>query len=193
MNTEGTKRVCIFCGHRTGKEKVWVDFASNLGNFLGKNKYKLFYGGGSKGIMGSVALAAKKSGAMVHGVITEKLVETELILKNIDEVTVVKTLSERKEKLIENCHVAIVLPGGIGTLDELFDLWAKIQLGVEEKILILVDINSYYSKLLVFLRHIVDEEFLTEEQLSKTKVCQNLNEVVNELNKLDVDNAKFIY
>ena len=54
-------------------------------------------------------------------------------------------------------------------------------------------INSYYSKLLVFLRHIVDEEFLTEEQLSKTKVCQNLNEVVNELNKLDVDNAKFIY
>ena len=193
MNTEGTKRVCIFCGHRTGKEKVWVDFASNLGNFLGKNKYKLFYGGGSKGIMGSVALAAKKSGATVHGVITEKLIETEPILKNIDEVTVVKTLSKRKEKLIENCHVAIVLPGGIGTLDELFDLWAKIQLGVEEKILILVDINSYYSKLLVFLRHIVDEEFLTEEQLSKTKVCQNLNEVVNELNKLDVDNAKFIY
>ena len=183
MNTEASKRVCIFCGHRTGKKRVWVDFASELGNFLGKNKYILFYGGGSKGIMGSVARAAKKSGARVHGVITEKLAEKEPILKNIDEVTVVKTLSERKEKLIENCHVAIVLPGGIGTLDELFDLWAKIQLGVEEKILILVDINSYYSKLLVFLRHIVDEEFLTEEQLSKTKICQNLNEVIIELNK----------
>ena len=193
MNTEATKRVCIFCGHRTGKKEVWVDFASNLGNFLGKNKYTLFYGGGSKGIMGSVALAAKKSGAMVHGIITEKLVETEPILKNIDEVTVVKTLSERKEKLIENCHVAIVLPGGIGTLDELFDLWAKIQLGIEEKTLILVDINNYYSKLLVFLRHVVDEEFLTEEQLLKTKVCKNLNEVIIELNKLDIDNAKFIY
>ena len=193
MNTEATKKVCIFCAHRTGKKEVWVDFASNLGNFLGKNKYTLFYGGGSKGIMGSVALAAKKSGAMVHRIITEKLVETEPILKNIDEVTVVKTLSERKEKLIENCHVAIVLPGGIGTLDELFDLWAKIQLGIEEKILILVDINNYYSKLLVFLRHVVDEEFLTEEQLSKTKICQNLNEVIIELNKLDVDNAKFIY
>ena len=193
MNTEPSKRVSIFCGHRTGKKEVWVDFASNLGNFLGKNKYTLFYGGGSKGIMGSVALAAKKSGAMVHGIITEKLVETEPILKNIDEVTVVKTLSERKEKLIENCHVAIVLPGGIGTLDELFDLWAKIQLGIEEKILILVDINNYYSKLLVFLRHVVDEGFLTEEQLSKTKICQNLNEVIIELNKLDVDNAKFIY
>ena len=193
MNTEATKKVCIFCAHRTGKKEAWVDFASNLGNFLGKNKYTLFYGGGSKGIMGSVALAAKKSGAMVHGIITEKLVETEPILKNIDEVTVVKTLSERKEKLIENCHVAIVLPGGIGTLDELFDLWAKIQLGIEEKILILVDINNYYSKLLVFLRHVVDEEFLTEEQLSKTKICQNLNEVIIELNKLDVDNAKFIY
>ena len=89
--------------------------------------------------------------------------------------------------------MAIVLPGGIGTLDELFDLWAKIQLGVEEKILILVDINSYYSKLLIFLRHIVDEEFLTEEQLLKTKVCKNLNEVIIELNKLDVDNARFIY
>ena len=193
MNTEATKRVCIFCGHRTGKKEVWVDFASNLGNFLGKNKYTLFYGGGSEGIMGSVALAAKKSGSMVRGIITEKLLETEPILKNIDEVTVVKTLSERKEKLIENCHVAIVLPGGIGTLDELFDLWAKIQLGIEEKILILVDINNYYSKLLVFLRHVVDEEFLTEEQLSKTKICQNLNEVIIELNKLDVDNAKFIY
>ena len=143
--------------------------------------------------MGSVALAAKKSGARVHGIITEKLAETEPILKNIDEVTVVKTLSERKEKLIENCHAAIVLPGGIGTLDELFDLWAKIQLGVENKILILVDVNSYYSKLLLFLRHVVDEEFLSEDQLSKTKICQNLNEVIIELNKLDVNNAKFIY
>ena len=193
MNTEPSKRVSIFCGHRTGKKEVWVDFASNLGDFLGKNKYILFYGGGSKGIMGSVALAAKRSGARVHGVITEKLADKEPILKNIDEVILVKTLSERKEKLIENCHVAIVLPGGIGTLDELFDLWAKIQLGVEEKILILVDINSYYSKLLVFLRYVVDEGFLTEEQLSKTKICKNLNEVIIELNKLDIDNAKFIY
>ena len=192
MNTDETKRVCIFCGHRNGKKEVWVDFARNLGDFLGKNKYSLFYGGGSKGIMGSVALAAKKRGSRIHGIITEKLAETEPILKNIDEVTVVKTLSERKEKLMENCHAAIVLPGGIGTLDELFDLWAKIQLGVENKILILVDINSYYSQLLLFLRHVVDEEFLSEDQLSKTKICQNLNEVIIELNKLDVNNAKFI-
>ena len=193
MNTEATKRVCIFCGHRNGKKKAWVDFARNLGDFLGKNKYSVFYGGGSKGIMGSVALAAKKSGARVHGIITEKLVETEPVLKNIDKVTVVETLSERKERLIENCHAAIVLPGGIGTLDELFDLWAKIQLGVENKILILVDVNSYYSKLLLFLRHVVDEGFLSEDQLSKTKICQNLNQVIIELNKLDVNNAKFIY
>jgi len=192
MNTEVTKRVCIFCGHRTGKKEVWVDFARNLGDFLGKNKYSVFYGGGSKGIMGSVAVAAKKSGARVHGIITEKLVETEPVLKNIDKVTVVKTLSERKEKLVENCHAAIVLPGGIGTLDELFDLWAKIQLGVENKILILVDVNSYYSQLLLFLRHVVDEEFLSEDQLLKTKICKNLNEVIIELNKLDVNNAKFI-
>ena len=192
MNTETTKRVCIFCGHRTGKKEVWVEFARNLGDFLGKNKYVLFYGGGSKGIMGSVALAAKRSGATVHGIITKKVAETEPILKNIDKVSVVKTLSERKEKLVENCHAVIVLPGGIGTLDELFDLWAKIQLGVEDKILILADINSYYSKLLLFLRHVVDEEFLTEEQLSKTKICQNLSEVIIELNKLDVNNAKFI-
>ena len=192
MNTDETKRVCIFCGHRSGKKEVWVDFARNLGDFLGKNNYSLFYGGGSKGIMGSVALAAKKSGSMVHGVITEKLAETEPILKNIDEVTVVKTLSERKEKLMENCQAAIVLPGGIGTLDELFDLWAKIQLGVENKILILVDVNGYYSQLLLFLRHVVDEEFLSEDQLLKTKICKNLNEVIIELNKLDVNNAKFI-
>ena len=192
MNTDETKRVCIFCGHRNGKKEVWVDFARNLGDFLGKNNYSLFYGGGSKGIMGSVAQAAKKSGSRVHAIITEKLAETEPILKNIDKVTVVKTLSERKEKLMENCHAAIVLPGGIGTLDELFDLWAKIQLGVENKILILVDVNSYYSQLLLFLRHVVDEEFLSEDQLSKTKICQNLNEVIIELNKLDVNNAKFI-
>ena len=192
MNTEDTRSVCIFCGHRKGKKEVWVDFARNLGDFLGKNKYSLFYGGGSKGIMGAVAVAAKNSGARVHGIITEKLAETEPILKNIDEVTVVKTLSERKEKLMENCHAAIVLPGGIGTLDELFDLWAKIQLGVENKILILVDVNGYYSQLLLFLRHVVDEEFLSEDQLLKTKICQNLNEVIIELNKLDVNNAKFI-
>ena len=193
MNTKANKRVCIFCGHRRGKKEVWVDFAINLGDFLGKNKYSVFYGGGSKGIMGTVALAAKKGGASVHGIITAKLAETEPILKNIDEVTVVKTLSERKEKLIANCHAAIVLPGGIGTLDELFDLWAKIQLGVEHKILILVDINNYYSKLLLFLRHVVEEGFLSEDQLSKTKICKNLSEVVIELNKLDATNAKFIY
>ena len=193
MNTEETKRVCIFCGHRSGKKEVWADFARNLGDFLGKNKHTLIYGGGSKGIMGTVAMAAKRSGAEVRGIITEKLAETEPILKNIDDVTVVKTLNERKEKLVENCHAAIVLPGGIGTLDELFDLWAKIQLGVENKILILVDVSSYYSKLLLFLRHVVDEEFLSEDQLSKIKICQNLNEVIIELNKLDINNGKFIY
>ena len=193
MNTEVTRSVCVFCGHRGGKKKVWVDFAENLGKFLGERKYILFYGGGSKGIMGTVALAAKKSGARVHGIITEKLAETEPILKQIDEVTLVKTLSERKEKLIENCDVAIVLPGGIGTLDELFDLWAKIQLGVEDKILILVDVHSYYSKLLAFLKHVVDEEFLSEGQLSQTKICQNLDEVIIELNNVDVNSAKYIY
>ena len=193
MNTAMSKSICIFCGHRDGKQKVWLDFAKTLGEFLGKSKYTLFYGGGSKGIMGSVALAAKKSGARVHGIITEKLAETEPILKQIDEVTLVKTLSERKAKLIESCHVAIALPGGIGTLDELFDLWAKIQLGVEDKILILVDVNNYYSKLLLFLRHAVDEEFLSEEQLSQTKICKNLDEVITELDKLDVNSAKLIY
>ena len=87
----------------------------------------------------------------------------------------------------------IVSTGGIGTLDELFDLWAKIQLGVEDKILILVDVNNYYSKLLLFLRHAVDEEFLSEEQLSQTKICKNLDEVITELDKLDVNSAKLIY
>ena len=85
-----------------GKKEVWADFARNLGNFLGKNKYSLFYGGGSKGIMGSVALAAKKEWSNGAWRNNRKLAETEPILENIDEVTVVKTLSERKEKLIEN-------------------------------------------------------------------------------------------
>ena len=193
MNTEMNKKVCIFCGHRKGKKKIWSDFAKKLGDFLGKNGYTLFYGGGSKGIMGTVAMAAKKSGARVHGVITENLAATEPVLKNIDEITLVATLSERKQKLVEQCGLAIVLPGGIGTIDELFDLWAKIQLGIENKILILVDVNKYYSKLLSFLRGVVQEDFLSKEQFSNIRVCQSFNDLITELNKLDSNHAKHIH
>ena len=193
MNIETKRRVCIFCGHRDGKKKIWLEFAKNLGEHLGKSSYTIFYGGGSKGIMGTIAMSAKKSGARVHGVITEKLAVSEPIPKNIDEITFVKTLSERKEKLVENCEIAIVLPGGIGTIDELFDLWAKIQLGIENKTLILVDVNKYYSRLLSFLRAVVEEDFLSEQQLSKVRVCQNLNEVIAELNELDSNRAKHLY
>ena len=85
------------------------------------------------------------------------------------------------------------MPGGIGTIDELFDLWAKIQLGIENKTLILVDVNKYYSRLLSFLRAVVEEDFLSEQQLSKVRVCQNLNEVIAELNELDSNRAKHLY
>ena len=181
MNIRRTKQICIFCGHRSGKKNIWVAFAKQLGDFIGKNGYTLIYGAGSRGMMGTVASAAKHSGATVHGIITEGLAETEPILPNIDNLIIVETLNERKEKLFENADVAVVLPGGIGTIDEFFDLWAKIQLGLEEKTLIIANINDYYSKLFSFIGDVVQEDFLSESSLSKIRVCNSLDELISEL------------
>ena len=193
MNTNNGKKVSIFCGHRSGKRKVWANFASKLGTFLGKNEYTVIYGAGSKGIMGIVASAAKENGSQVHGIITEQLANIEPILEGLDKVTIVKTLYERKEKLIQQSDVVVVLPGGIGTLDEFFDVWAKIQLGIINKPVIVANINNYYSKLLSFIDAMIVEDFLLQNQLSSVRVCSNLGELIRELKGLQVDRTKNIH
>ena len=114
-------------------------------------------------------------------------------MNKLDQITIVDTLSERKEELVKYCDMVLILPGGIGTMDEFFDLWTKIQLGIENKPLIIANINNYYSMLLSFIEHIIKEDFFSKTQPSNIQICNDLQEIITELQKLIIYDEKNLH
>ena len=116
------KSLTVYCGSSTSLDSVFHDAAVRVGEYIATNKLSLVYGGGSIGLMGTVARTASKNGAHVHGVITEKFVELEQANNDCDELIVVKTMQERRSMMIEHGDGFLMLPGGIGTYEEFFEV-----------------------------------------------------------------------
>lgn len=154
------RRVCVFCGSSTGNAEAYARQAGELGALLARRGLGLVYGGASVGTMGVLADAALDAGGEVIGVIPRQLMEAEVGHSGVTELHVVADMHERKARMAELADGFLALPGGVGTLEELFEVWTWAQLGLHGKPLGLVDVAGYYSPLAEFAEHMVAEGFL---------------------------------
>ena len=157
--------VCVYCGSRPGENPAFADAAKAVGTWIGRHGGQLVYGGGRSGLMGTVAEATLQAGGRVVGVIPQALVDKELANRACDELHIVQTMHERKAMMAERSDAFIALPGGIGTFEELFEVWTWRQLGYHDKPLGLLNVAGYYDGLTGFLNHSVASGFMGEWQM----------------------------
>lgn len=157
--------LCVYCGSRPGADTAFADTARAVGAWIGEHGGQLVYGGGRSGLMGTVAEATRLAGGRVVGVIPQALVDKELANRQCDELHIVQTMHERKAMMAERSDAFLALPGGIGTFEELFEVWTWRQLGYHDKPLGLLNVAGYYDGLLAFLNHSVASGFMGEWQM----------------------------
>ena len=154
------KRLCVFCGSSPGVRPAYVQAARALGGLLAARGIGVVYGGASIGVMGAVADGALEAGGEVIGVIPQKLAVREVSHESLSALHVVDSMHERKALMAELSDAFVALPGGIGTFEELFEVWTWAQLGMHAKPCALLDVERYYAPLLAFIEHSVEEGFL---------------------------------
>ena len=161
-----TKRICVFLGSSPGRLPMYREAAAQFGTLLAERGIGLVYGGGSVGLMGTIADAACASGGEVIGIIPEALRNREHDHRGLAELHVVKTMHERKAMMAQLADGFVALPGGIGTLEELFEVWTWAQLGYHAKPCGLLDVGGFYERMSTFIDHVVAEGFLQPQTRS---------------------------
>jgi uncharacterized protein (TIGR00730 family) len=157
------RRVCVFCGSSPGARPAYAEATAEVAELLVGEGIGVVYGGGHVGLMGVLADAAMAAGGEVIGVMPQALVDREIAHGRISELRVVGSMHERKALMAELSDAFIALPGGAGTLDELFEVYTWAQLGLHDKPCGLLDVEDYYAGLAAFLDHAVRERFVREE------------------------------
>ncbi len=157
--------VCVYCGSRHGARDEYTQAARAVGEQIGLRGWQLVYGGGNVGLMGEVADATLAAGGRVVGVIPRTLMEREVGHRHLHELHVVETMHERKKAMAERADAFLALPGGIGTMEELYEVWTWRQLGYHDQPIGLLNAAGYYDPLLAFMSNMVDEGFLSRSQL----------------------------
>ena len=158
--------MCVYCGSRPGENPAFAEAAQAVGQWIGEHEGQLVYGGGRGGLMGVVAEATRLAGGRVVGIIPQALVDKELANRLCDELHIVQTMHERKAMMAERSDAFIALPGGIGTFEELFEVWTWRQLGYHGKPLGLLNTAGYYDGLMAFLRTSVASGFMGDWQMA---------------------------
>lgn len=154
------RRICVFCGSSRGASEGYSDAARELGQEIVERGRELVYGGGDVGLMGVIADTVLGAGGRVIGVIPASLVEREVAHPGLDDLRVVTSMHERKATMAELSDAFVALPGGLGTLEETFEVLTWAQLGIHEKPCGILDVAGYFSGLLAFLEDAVGEGFL---------------------------------
>ncbi|WP_313514951.1 TIGR00730 family Rossman fold protein [Pseudomonas sp.] len=154
------RSVCVFCGANPGRDPVYREAAERLGAEIARRGMTLVYGGGAVGLMGIVADAALEAGGEVIGIIPQSLRDAEIGHPGLTRLEVVDGMHARKARMAELADAFIALPGGLGTLEELFEVWTWGQLGYHAKPLGLFEVNGFYAKLSAFLDHLMNEGFV---------------------------------
>ncbi|OMG63462.1 Rossman fold protein, TIGR00730 family [Stutzerimonas balearica] len=154
------RSICVFCGASTGTDPVYREAAAAMGRTLAEQGITLVYGGGAVGLMGVVADAALAAGGEVVGIIPQSLKDAEIGHPGLTRLEIVDGMHARKARMAELADAFIAMPGGLGTLEELFEVWTWGQLGYHAKPMGLLDTNHFYAKLSHFLDHLVAEAFV---------------------------------
>lgn len=159
-------RVCVYCGSRPGVNPVYMQAAERMGRVIGQRGWHLVYGGGRVGLMGQLANAALAAGAQVTGVIPESLMRREVGHTGLTQLHVVSSMHERKHLMANDCDAFIALPGGVGTFEELFEVWSWRHLGYHDRPIGLLDTTGYFQPLMTMLQQAAAAGFVTEDQIA---------------------------
>ncbi len=170
--------ICVFCGSKDGDNINTLAKAGDLGRALANEQFGLVFGGGRLGLMGSVAQAAIESQGRVIGIIPTGLTSREPIQQELTELFVVDDIIERKRLMIERSDAFLVLPGGLGTLDELFEVWTGRQVKAHNKPIIIANWDGYYDQLLAFLRKADQHGFLNGDHLDGVDIAGDVEDVM---------------
>lgn len=162
-------RICVFCGSSAGSQPVYAQAAAELGEVLAERRIGLVYGGGSVGLMGTIAKTVLAAGGEVTGVIPAALLEKELALKDLSDLRVVDSMHQRKALMADLSDAFIALPGGFGTMEELIEALTWAQLAIHAKPCGILNVSGYFDSLIEFVDHAVTEGFLRPEH--RAMIC----------------------
>jgi len=173
--------VCVYCGSSSNVDDAFKEGAVQLGKEIAKQKWGVVYGGGDVGLMGLVANSALEAGGDVIGIIPEHISSREVQHTSLTELHVVDTMHVRKQMMVDKSEAFVILPGGIGTMDEFFELVTWKQLGLHDKPIVIVNLNGYWTKLIELVTNIANEGFMRQEDLTMYHVVDKIEDVVETL------------
>ena len=173
--------VCVYCGSSSKVDDAFKTAAVELGKSIAAQGWGVVYGGGRVGLMGLVADSALAAGGDVVGIIPEHIQSREVEHNELTELHVVDTMHVRKQMMVDRSEAFVILPGGIGTLDEFFELVTWKQLGLHDKPIVIVNINGYWSKLIEAVENIANEGFMRQDDLKMYHVVDKVEEVAETL------------
>ena len=176
--------ICVFCGSSSGNHPQWAASARILGKAVAQRRWRLIYGGGKIGLMGELADAALEANGEVIGVLNHRLAEKEIAHQGLTKLLLVKTLLERKQQMMQLANAFIILPGGVGTLDELFEAFIWLILGEHQKPCMLINTNGYWNELLGFLQQVSIHGFLKPKHLNQLKIYTTPQQALTALTSL---------
>ncbi|MDI6099641.1 TIGR00730 family Rossman fold protein [Actinoplanes sp. NEAU-A12] len=175
--------VCVFCASSTTLEQRWLDLAADTGRVLAERGYTLVSGGGRVGMMGAVTEGARSAGGNTLGIIPQCLVDLEVADQASGELVVTTDMAARKNTMIDRSDAFLTLPGGLGTLDELFEVWTTATLDVHHKPMVLLDPDGFYDDLLRWLGTLVDQKFVRPAAMEMLLVARTVPEAVDLIEK----------
>ena len=171
--------ICVFCASSSTLEQKWLDLATRTGAEIAARGHSLVSGGGCVGMMGAVADGARSGGAHTLGVIPQSLVDLEVADPASDELIVTDDMGARKNLMIERSDAFVTLPGGLGTLDELFEVWTTATLDLHEKPIVLLDPEGFYDGLLAWLDQLADTAFVRSAALERVIVAKSIGSALD--------------
>ena len=173
------KRLAVYCGSSMGADPAFADTARRLGEAMAARGIGLVYGGGRLGLMGVVADAVREAGGEAYGVIPQALLDIEVAHTGLTELHVVQTMHERKAKMTELADAFVALPGGIGTLDELFEAWSWNALGYHAKPFCLLNVAGFWDGMIAFLDHVAASGFMSPARRAQLLVAEEIGEAID--------------
>ncbi|MCR9156006.1 MAG: TIGR00730 family Rossman fold protein [Rhodobacteraceae bacterium] len=178
-----SKSICVYCGSRPGQNPAYAKVADDLGRAIANEKWRLVYGAGDVGLMGTVARAAQGAGGDTFGVIPTHLMDLEVGKTDLTRFIVTETMHERKKVMLMNADAIVVLPGGAGSLDEFFEVLTWRQLGLHGKPIVLLSVENYWAPLTALLNHVVDQGFADSSLLDFVDTTTSASDTITALRR----------
>lgn len=180
------KSICVFCASSLGNNSVYAETAYELGRILAENQIEMIYGGAQVGLMGKVAEGSLTQNGKVTGIIPEFLKTKEIAHVALSELITVKTMHERKARMHEMSDGFIALPGGFGTMEELFEILTWAQLSLHKKPIGILNVNGYYDPLIQLVEKMIDQELLKNEYKGMLLISDSIEDLISQMNLYEV-------